>query len=94
MILPAVQGRDSPVRDIAKHRKMEVIDVKVKNIEFGDARSHLVEHEHVVGDVVPAFRVEPDGADLALREAPFQAIEQPFQRLRSDVRDRLFGQHL
>src|SRR3546814_18819546 len=56
--LPPVQRRHRPVREIADQRKLQEIDVEVQDVELVRTAPHLLQHPHMVRDVVPHGRSE------------------------------------
>lgn len=56
---PPVHGRQGAVRHFGKDRKMNIVDVKMQQIEFARATPHLLDHRHVVRQGVFHARIEP-----------------------------------
>ena len=58
-ILPAVQRRDSSRGSVMKDRKVELVDMKMEDVELVGHAPHSVEHHHVIRDWVAHVRIEP-----------------------------------
>ena len=46
--------------EAADHREVQLRDVKMDDVELIGALHHLLEHEHVRGEMIPAHRVQPE----------------------------------
>jgi hypothetical protein len=68
MVLPAMQRCQGPRSHVAEYRKMEMVDVEVQDVELRGARTHLVEHQHVIRNIVAAGALEPDRTGAARNE--------------------------
>ena len=58
-VLPAVQRGEGAMSDRSKDRKMELVDVEMKEVELVGPLAHLVEHQEIIGDDIPHRRREP-----------------------------------
>ncbi len=58
-VLASVQCGYRAARELVKNRKMELVDVEVKDVELWRHFPHLVEHHHVVGNGIAHRWIEP-----------------------------------
>ena len=68
MILAPMQCRQAGDRQMPEDREMEMVDMEVKHVELGGVRTHLVQHQHVIGHDIADGGVEPQCLRAARHE--------------------------
>jgi hypothetical protein len=68
-ILPAVQRRQRAARKPPKQRKLELVDVKVQDVEIVSTFAHSVQHQHVIRNRIAHVPVEPQRRPRATDKA-------------------------
>ena len=96
-VLPAMQGRHHRVVQLPEERKMQVVDMKMQDIELGRLGHDLVKHHHVKGDRIMPFSIQPQGAvsagnDIGARDR-VAACEQRHVVAESDELFREIGHY-
>jgi hypothetical protein len=67
-VLAAVKRRHSPHRLRSKQRKMQVVDMKVQEVEIGGALPHFVQHQRMMRNWVTDIRIEAQRTGSARNE--------------------------
>src|SRR5262249_29693279 len=60
-ILAAMQCRDCAVCKGPKQGKVELVDMKMQDIEVPSAFAHPIKHQHIIGNWVADVRIKPQG---------------------------------
>ena len=88
-----MQGRQRRFRELAHQREMEMINVKMQHVEFGDPAAQLFQHQHMIGQRIEHLRIEAQrlfAARHQLRRGSRVATGE--QRHVVALTDQLFGQ--